>query len=160
MTTETSPTIVVGYDGSPAARAAVEHAIDRAKPGGRLVIVSAWQVPLDFSGAFYYPEMIADASRKAETALSALDWDCERLGSVEFERELSEGPAAAMIVHAAEVHEADAIVIGSRGVGRVRALLGSVAHDVIHQAKCPVTVIPERMVDSPNGTQAAAVGAV
>jgi hypothetical protein len=25
--------------------------------------------------------------------------------------------------------------------------MGSVAHDVIHCANCPVTVIPERMVD-------------
>jgi nucleotide-binding universal stress UspA family protein len=42
----------------------------------------------------------------------------------------------------------DEIVIGSRGVGRVRALLGSVAYDVIHRARCPVTVIPERMVQT------------
>ncbi|MGZ8512891.1 MAG: universal stress protein, partial [Candidatus Limnocylindria bacterium] len=45
----TSLTIVVGYDGSPAARAAVEHAIDRVIPDGRLVLVSAWQVPIDYS---------------------------------------------------------------------------------------------------------------
>jgi nucleotide-binding universal stress UspA family protein len=149
MTPETSDTtIVVGYDGSPAAHAAVEHAIDRAGPDGRLVIVSAWQVPIDYSGAMYYPEMIGDASRDAESALDALERDCERLGSVEFEREVAEGSAAATITRAAEAHEADEIVIGSRGVGRVRALLGSVAHDVIHLARCPVTVIPERMVDS------------
>jgi hypothetical protein len=29
----------------------------------------------------------------------------------------------------------------------MRALLGSVAHELIHLAPCPVTVIPERMVD-------------
>jgi len=30
--------------------------------------------------------------------------------------------------------------------GRVRALLGSVAHELILLVTCPVTVIPERMV--------------
>ena len=34
-----------------------------------------------------------------------------------------------------------------RGYGRARALLGSVAHELIHLADCPITVIPERVVD-------------
>ena len=41
----------------------------------------------------------------------------------------------------------DEIIIGTRGFGRARALLGSVAHELIHLADCPVTVIPERAVD-------------
>jgi nucleotide-binding universal stress UspA family protein len=155
-----SPTIVVGYDGSPAARSAVDHAIDRATPNGRLVLVSAWQVPIDYSGALYYPEMIGDASRQAKRGLDALERDCERLTEVEYECDVAEGSAAAAINLAAEGHEADEIIIGSRGVGRVRALLGSVAHDVIHHAQCPVTVIPERMVDSRKGTPAVATSAV
>jgi hypothetical protein len=36
----------------------------------------------------------------------------------------------------------------------MRALLGSVAHDVIHLAACPVTVIPERMVELEAAAQA------
>jgi hypothetical protein len=50
------------------------------------------------------------------------------------------------------------IVIGSRGVGRVRALLGSVAHAVLHRAHCPVTVITERAVEQRTAIPAAAVG--
>ena len=38
-------------------------------------------------------------------------------------------------------------IIGTRGYGRARALLGSVAHELIHLADCPITVIPERVVD-------------
>jgi nucleotide-binding universal stress UspA family protein len=34
----------------------------------------------------------------------------------------------------ANVRGADEIVIGTRGFGRVRALLGSVAHELIHLA--------------------------
>ena len=151
-----SPTIVVGYDGSPAARAAVERAIDRVAPDGRLVLVSAWQVPIDYSGASYFPEMIGEASEQAKSRLGSLERDCERLAAVAYEYDIAEGPAAVAITRAAEAHEADEIIVGSRGVGRVRALLGSVAHDVIHLAHCPVTVIPERMVDPRASTPAAA----
>lgn len=158
-TSRNNPTIVVGYDGSAAARAAVEHAIDRAIPDGRLILLSAWQVPLDYSSAVYYSEMIGDVSLHARNLLAALEDDCERLAEVEHEPEVAEGYAAPAIVRAAEAHDADEIIIGSRGVGRVRALLGSVAHDVLHQAHCPVTVIPGRMVDARNGTEAKAAHA-
>lgn len=39
-------------------------------------------------------------------------------------------------------------------------LLGSVAHEVLHRAHCPVTVIPERMIDLRMETQTAAASAV
>jgi nucleotide-binding universal stress UspA family protein len=141
-----NPTIVVGYDGSPAALAAVEHAIDRALPDGRLVLVHAYTVPVDYVAASYYAELQQDAAAYAETMLDDLERDCEQLVTIEHERSIMIGAAAPAIIKAAEGNEAGEIVIGSRGHGRVRALLGSVAHDVIHRAECPVTVIPERMV--------------
>jgi nucleotide-binding universal stress UspA family protein len=142
-----NPTIVVGYDGSPASLAAVDLAIDHAGALGRLVLVHAYTVPIDYAGATYSADMQNDASEVATAVLNDLERDCERLVTVEHERDISSGPAASAITRAAEIHDADEIVIGSRGVGRVRALLGSVAHDVIHRAHCPVTVIPERMVE-------------
>ena len=138
--------IVVGYDGSPAALAAVEHAIDRALPDGRLVLVHAYTVPVDYVAASYYAELQQDAAGYAETILDDLERDCERLVTVEHQRDITVGAAGPAIIRAADGNEAAEIVIGSRGHGRVRALLGSVAHDVIHRAQCPVTVIPERMV--------------
>jgi nucleotide-binding universal stress UspA family protein len=155
-----SRTIVVGYDGSPSARAAVEHAIDRTGPAGRLVLVHAYQVPADYIGASYYSGMVEDAAQHAADVMDSLERDCERVLGVDHEREISTGAAAPAIVRAAETYRADEIVIGSRGVGRVRALLGSVAHDVIHRASCPVTVIPERMVDEWTATPAEATTAV
>ena len=64
-----------------------------------------------------------------------------------WERELIGGPPAKAIADVADVRNADEIILGTRGFGRVRALLGSVAHELIHLAPCPVTVIPERMVE-------------
>jgi nucleotide-binding universal stress UspA family protein len=37
---------------------------------------------------------------------------------------------------------ADEIVVGARGLGRMRALLGSVSHELLHIADRPVVVIP------------------
>ena len=103
MTPETnSRTIVVGYDGSPAALAAVEHAIDRAGPDGRLVVVHAYLTPTDHIGASYYTAMVEDASQHATNLLDALERDCERLVTIEHERDLAVGSAPTAIVRSAE----------------------------------------------------------
>lgn len=57
------------------------------------------------------------------------------------------GDPGTAICRVAEVRDADEIVIGSRGTGRMRSLLGSVAHDVLHRATVPVVVIPARSVE-------------
>ena len=55
---------------------------------------------------------------------------------------LLEGPPARAIVAAADARDADEIVVGSRGFGRLRGVLGSVSHAVLHEADRPVVVIP------------------
>ena len=57
--------------------------------------------------------------------------------------EVVAGPTAEVIDAAARNHDAEAIYVGSRGAGRASALLGSVAHEVLHRADRPVTVITE-----------------
>jgi nucleotide-binding universal stress UspA family protein len=61
---------------------------------------------------------------------------------VEYETELIGGPAAEAIIDVARARHADEIVVGARGLGRVRALLGSVSHELLHIADRPVVVIP------------------
>jgi nucleotide-binding universal stress UspA family protein len=52
------------------------------------------------------------------------------------------GSPAEEIVRAAEEVGADLIVVGSRGEGAIRAvLLGSVSHQVVSYAHCPVLVV-------------------
>lgn len=69
--------------------------------------------------------------------LQGVTWETEIIG---------DAPARA-IARVASAREADEIIVGTRGFGRARALLGSVAHELIHLANCPITVIPERVVD-------------
>jgi nucleotide-binding universal stress UspA family protein len=66
----------------------------------------------------------------------------DSLLDVDYELELVDGGAAEGIARAASEHDADEIVVGSHGFGRLRAALGSVSHDVLHTAERPVMVIP------------------
>jgi nucleotide-binding universal stress UspA family protein len=72
------------------------------------------------------------------------------LAGVDYETELIAGRPADVIAVVAETRAADEIIIGTRGFGPVRGLLGSVAHALLHQAQCPVTVIPDAAVDRPD----------
>ncbi len=57
-------------------------------------------------------------------------------------RDLLEGPPADAIVRAAAACRADLIVMGARGRGAFRGLLGSVSTRVLHHAPCPVLIAP------------------
>lgn len=138
------PCIVVGYDDSPAARTALFLAGRRAGSDGLVVIVHTYDVPPEFVGEVYYGDMIDRAAERARTTLEGAPR--EALGDVAIETELMTGRAAPAIAKVAEVRDADEIIIGTRGLGRMRALLGSVAHELIHLADRPVTVIPERSI--------------
>jgi nucleotide-binding universal stress UspA family protein len=134
------PTIVVGYDGSEISRAAVTFAARRAGRHGRVYVVHAYDLPPDFLGAPNYDSLLV---ARQDHGLELLD----ALPLVDYERELIGGPPAQAIADVARVREADEIVVGARGLGRVRALLGSVSHELLHIADRPVVVIPAAVVD-------------
>jgi nucleotide-binding universal stress UspA family protein len=141
---EPTPTIVVGYDGSDPARAALVFAARQAGPRGRLFVVHAYELPPDFAflGSPYYDHLLSERRDRGEVLLRDLSLQDELLAGLEYETQLIGGPPAESIADVARVHHADAIVVGARGLGRVRALLGSVSHELLHIADCPVVVIP------------------
>jgi nucleotide-binding universal stress UspA family protein len=141
------PCVVVGFDGSPASHVALSRAIDRVGPYGKLYLVHAWEVPEAWRGRGTYQPYVDRALTEAETVMDGAVQAHPGLNGITWERELIGGPVARAIADVAEVRKADEIILGTRGFGRMRALLGSVAHELIHLAPCPVTVIPERMVE-------------
>jgi nucleotide-binding universal stress UspA family protein len=140
--------IVVGYDGSPASRAGLALAADHAGDDGRVYVVHAYSLPHAWIGAPDYQRLLDVVLGDARTCIELLDGDAgAALRGVDWEVEvIAEHPAHAIAAMAA-ARKADEIIVGSRGAGRAGALLGSVAHDLIHLAGCPVTVIPERAVE-------------
>ena len=79
----------------------------------------------------------------------------DELLETEYETELIGGPPAEAIANVARVRDADEIVVGARGLGRVRALLGSVWHELLHIADRPVLVIPAAAVESVEASRSA-----
>ena len=148
--TADSPTrrIVVRYDGSPAARAALALAVDRAGDDGHIYIVLAYCLPADWVGAPSYQSLVNVELERAKSQVAQLEEESGvDLSQVDWETELIGDRPARAIAGVAAARAADEIIIGTRGFGRARALLGSVAHELIHLAECPVTVIPERAVE-------------
>jgi nucleotide-binding universal stress UspA family protein len=131
-----APTIVVGYDGSQASRAAVGYAARRAGPEGTLVLVYGY-------GSSDPRSAFADREEHARGVLEGVLLEGnDELADVTYATELSGEPPAEAIVTAARAHDADEIVVGSRSFGRVRGALGSVSHDLVHLADRPLVVIP------------------
>ena len=139
------PVIVVGYDGSRAARAAVARGAERVRDGGVLLILRAYQLPPDDDafGAFHGPRL-EDAANLAAQSIDELAEDESRLAFVRWERHVAEGSPAAALCRLATRRNADEIVVGTRALRRQG--LGSVAAEVLELADRPVTVIPERML--------------
>lgn len=132
--------IVLGVDGSDESKKAVHVAIDLArKSQGEILIVHVHQKELTSRETVdieprYEAEMLTDATLEVV-----------RNAGVKARSELRVAGymgVAKEILDAAESLGADAIVLGSRGLGDWGGLLlGSVTHKVIHLAKCPVVVV-------------------
>lgn len=154
-TNDPYPCVVVGFDGSPASHVALSRAIERVGPHGKLYLVHAWDVPEAWRGRGTYQPFVDRALTDAEAVIQQAREVHPGLRGITWESELIGGPVAKAIADVASVRGADEIILGTRGFGRVRALLGSVAHEVIHLAACPVTVIPEQMVERVAAARAA-----
>jgi nucleotide-binding universal stress UspA family protein len=142
------PVIVVGYDGSESSRAAVTLAAERAGPGGHLFIVHAYELPADFFGWPNYDRLLSERKDHGRAVLDELTAANEALGDTEYETELIGGSPAQAIADVGRVRHADEIVVGARGLGRIKALLGSVSHELLHIADRPVVVIPMAAVEA------------
>jgi nucleotide-binding universal stress UspA family protein len=135
--------VVVGYDGSPSARAALAYAAERAGADGTVIVVHGYEPPSDWLGAPNFQRILDDHMARGRAILEGILLDGnEELLDITFETELIGAQPAEAINQVAEARKADEIAIGSRGLGRVRAALGSVSHDLLHLATRPVVVVP------------------
>jgi nucleotide-binding universal stress UspA family protein len=150
MSERRAPTIVVGYDGSETARAALLFAARHAGSSGRVFIVHAYELPPDFLGWPNYDRLLSERRDAGERLLRELPLDGPELAGPVYETELIGGPAAEAIAGVGRAREADEIVVGARGQGRVRSLLGSVSHELLSLADRPVVVIPSAALGQPS----------
>lgn len=131
--------VVVGIDGSvlteDVLRFAFEYAARRHRP---LHAIACWQHTVreitPWPPALWGPEQAA-----AWLTEGLRGWR-EKFPEVPVHRQIAHGQPAPALVWAAAGQ--DLLVVGDRSKhAHLGALLGSVSHDVLHQARCPVAVI-------------------
>lgn len=143
--------LIIGYDGS-------EHAMHAIRSAARLLavkdalVVTVWQPTSDLGAFAWYgagPNMVnfAELDRAGAEAGGRVAEEGARIArdaglraeSVAIE---ATPPVWKTIVETADLHDASAIVMGSRGLTGLRSmLLGSVSNAVVHHADRPTLVI-------------------
>lgn len=149
-TTQPRRSVVVGIDGSQAAIAAAEWAVDEAVSRDvplRLIHVIPDQVepgtPASADNKRLELEYGEAALRSASAAVAAA------AQPVKVETVILRGSPVATLI--AESHHADMVCVGSVGIGRfARGLLGSTAADLAESARCPVAIIRRKRQPEPD----------
>ena len=145
--------ILAATDGSDAAARAIEFAARLTKELRahlKIVnVVSLRDIPLEQldeysrSGHVTRPEAMTVESRE-RLWIARQGVESFAIPDVQFESamELREGNAAETIIDAAHRDNADIIVVGKRGLGRLSGMvLGSVSQKLIEDAPCAVMVV-------------------
>ena len=142
--------ILVATDGSEGANRAVDYAARRAKDDGAelliINIIGGYGLPDKVFLAFtndqniLLKELLASQSSETLTAARDRAWKAG-VGTILLESRT--GEVAQTIIEIAQEKQADAIVVGKRGAGRVAGvLLGSVSQKLVILSPVPLTVVP------------------
>jgi nucleotide-binding universal stress UspA family protein len=144
--------VVVGIDGSDESAAALRVALAEARLRGLPVVaVHVWHVPaLEYLSG--YPPLAGEVARLEHEARWLL---AESVGDAPVEQVLVERDAVgrALVDEAAE-RRAELLVVGCRGLGRMRGLVGSVSRFCSTHAGCPVLVVHAPAADAEAGVAA------
>ena len=152
--------IMVPYDGSPSAQAALAEAVRFAKddPGLTLRIVhiiDTEQLAIDKLEAEGRDEQIVSTSGTLQATFAAVTAEAEErlrrridpllkglMNKVHVELLQETSPGNQIVTYAVD-NGCDLIVMGSRGLGALRGMLGSVSSFVLRNADVPVLIVKE-----------------
>jgi nucleotide-binding universal stress UspA family protein len=147
--------ILIATDGSPSAEEAVDIGLELASEHDASVGIVHVAPALDiapwaaFSMAAGMPHVVSDEDR---VALDEAVATAEERG-IPVTGEVLQGVPVDKIIAAAEAHDADLIVLGSRGHGAVaRAVLGSVSMGVLQRTHRPVLIVRASRVVASSAT--------
>ncbi|MFI7602419.1 universal stress protein [Actinoplanes sp. NPDC049681] len=153
-----APRLMIGFDGSPSAMGAIDAGA-ALFPGAHASVVHLWTPPFasdalrhrlwtGTGGVDPFVEAVErEGAREAEriaragvVLARAAGWEAEPVV------ERGYGGDGVQFAELAEKLDAQLVLVGSRGLGGTRALLGSVSDMVVHYARRPVLVIPQPLL--------------
>lgn len=143
--TEVDNVVVVGVDGSERARLATLDAAQEAVARDCTLRI-VWALPPITGTQAWVPAAVDQDAVQAELMEqidAAADWLRHHFPQLQVEGTVEEGvPAQVLVKHSAK---ARLVVTGTRGRGGFTGvLLGSTSQNVLHHAKSPVLVVPNR----------------
>lgn len=145
-------TIGCAFDGSPESRAALAWTKAFASAAGsdvRILTVHKPQV-LAIPAFYGFPAIARDEAMQRDLgrrlAVATREVQADGIGA---EGLMLEGRPASLLQE--QSTDLDLLVTGSRGYGPSRALLGSVSRALVHNASCPVVVMPRGSDELPSG---------
>jgi len=138
--------IIVGVDESESSREALRWAYDEATHhGASLTVVTTWHAPpLGMTPRYGSQPPEGYENQPKRNALALLEQYTAELESrspaVDVRTSLEEGHPAKVLIERSK--EADLLVVGARGHGGfAEMLLGSVSHQIVAHAECPVVIV-------------------
>lgn len=139
------PVVVVGVDGSEQARMASLVAAEEARSRGLSLRVVCSVAPFNGSLA-WVPAPVDREALHADLAVqlaAGRDWLKSHFPDVDIRVDLMDGPPAEVLIAASATSEL--LVLGTRGRGGFAGMLmGSTSQGVLHHARGPVLVVPDR----------------
>jgi nucleotide-binding universal stress UspA family protein len=134
--------MIVGYDGSDGARAALDTALEMsAALGDRVVIAFGYHVQKLGGEVKDYAKAVQE---RAEEVVSHGRHQADAKGA-EVESVVIERSPAEALAELAKERGARMIVVGTHGeTGLKGAIIGSTSHKLLHLSEVPVLVIPAR----------------
>jgi nucleotide-binding universal stress UspA family protein len=142
--------ILVAYDGSRPADAAIDRVLERPWPAGtavRLVMVIEWpllMLPADgLEVADPLTDQVREVQRKdAHERLEEVRRKFEVRSDLTIDWELREGSAKHALLDAIDEWKPDLVFVGSHGKKAMsRVILGSVSHALVTHAPCSVEIV-------------------
>ena len=136
--------IVCAVDFSDASRVALEHAAELARRfHADLMLVHVWKGLVEAAEeSVALPLPTAEEESELERKLEEWERDAEQVAERDVRTVLVTGSPAFEIARIARNEEADLVVAGTHGrTGFERAVLGSVAEDIVRRSPCAVLLV-------------------